>query len=183
MHRFVCTSVKVAPGVADRGASPRSEAVIWQDDRHSDVWRRAKVDWLPEPPKTGRLIVSDYKTCRNASAAAFGRAAAAFGYPEQHAWYDDGIRAVLPNVDSAFVFIAQETTPPYLVNVLELDAVAVNIGRERNRRAIDIYRRCRDSDEWPGYGPDVEPVSLPRWYELRHEDELAADNPDDHAPW
>ena len=73
------------------------QAVIWQDDRHSDVWRRAKVDWLPEPPKTGRLIVSDYKTCRNASAAAFGRAAAAFGYPEQHAWYDDGMGWALAN--------------------------------------------------------------------------------------
>ena len=69
------------------------------------------------------------------------------------------------------VFIVQEKSPPYLVNVLELDGPALLVGQQRNRRAIDVYRECRESGVWPGYGDDVAVVGLPRWAEMEHEEE------------
>lgn len=163
----------IAARLLDPASGMPEQGLFWRDDIHPDVWRRALVDFLPVPHGR-RLVVPDYKTARSADAADFGRAAASFGYADQAAWYLDGIRALLDDDQAAFVFVVQERDAPYLVNVIELDAIAMTIGRERNRRAIDVFRRCRAVDEWPGYGPDVETASLPRWFEMRHDDELVA---------
>jgi hypothetical protein len=144
------------------------QALFWID---GDVWRRALLDWLPEPPKSGRLIVADYKTTADASPRAFARSVANFGYHQQAAWYLDGIHAVCGVSQAAFVFIAQEKSPPYLVNVVELDGPTLLVGQQRNRRAIELFRECRDSGVWPGYGDDVGVVGLPRWAEVEHEED------------
>jgi hypothetical protein len=61
------------------------------------------------------------------------------------------------------VFIAHEKEPPYLVSVVELDADAVALGRALNARAAEMFRDCRESGVWPGYGDEVHQISLPRW--------------------
>ena len=97
--------------------------------------------------------------------AAFGRAAAAYGYHMQAAWYLDLWRDLGADVE-AFAFIVQEKTPPYLVEVVELDEDALDLGRRRNARALEIYRDCRASGVWPGYsGRDDQSttVDLPPW--------------------
>jgi hypothetical protein len=53
--------------------------------------------------------------------------------------------------------------------VIELDALALRIGRDLNRQAIEIYARCSESGVWPGYSDDVESVPLPAWVERAYE--------------
>lgn len=137
------------------------------------VMLRGRLDWLPEPPESGRMIIPDYKTAVSAEGRAFGRSAASYGYHSQAAWYMDGVRALLGVDDPAFVFVVQEKEPPYLVNVIELDETALTIGRDRNRRAIATWIECTAKNEWPGYGTDVELVSLPRWAEIQQEEQAA----------
>lgn len=132
-------------------------SAFWTDE--TGVPLRCRFDWLRE---VGRPIVVDLKTTTNASPSAFARSVASFGYHVQAAWYQYGAVAVLGlDEPPPFVFIAQETEPPYLVGVYELDDEALEVGRRQMRRAIDLYWRCVEADDWPGYRSAV--LSLPRW--------------------
>lgn len=151
------------------------QAMFWRDvDPFTgrSVWLRSRLDRLPAvPTTTGRMIVADYKTAANASGTAFSRAAASYGYHQQAAWYLDGIRALLER-HAAFVFVIQEKTAPYLVNVVELDATALQIGRELNARALARWIECTDRGVWPGYAEDVQQVALPKWALMQSEEYL-----------
>jgi hypothetical protein len=81
----------------------------------------------------------------------------------------DGVVALGLDPDPAFVFIFQEKTPPYLITPVWPDDDAMDIGRERNRKARHVYARCMASDTWPGYADDVLPISLPPWVVSQHE--------------
>jgi hypothetical protein len=155
---------------ADAGVPEAS--LFWRDDK-TGVMRRGRLDWLPNARPDGRLIIPDYKTADSAEPGAFARSAAKYGYHMQAPWYLDGVEALNLAEDAAFVFIVQEKTAPYLVSVVELDSLALRIGRERNRQAIDTYLECRTTDTWPGYADDVTLVSLPRWAEYDYEQETA----------
>lgn len=161
----------VAAALFDRDNGLAEQNLFWNDAR-TGIMRRARVDWLPERG-TGRLIVPDYKTCRSADPASLAKSVHNFGYHQQADWYLDGIRTLgLAGDDAAFVFVCQEKTAPYLVTVVELDAMALRIGAIRNRRALDIYARCVAEDHWPGYAADIALVSLPPWAERHEGDDL-----------
>lgn len=149
-----------------------AEASLFARDPATNVMLRGRLDHLPHP-SDGRLIVTDYKSTVCAEPGAFGRSAAAYGYPSQHAWYVDLALALALADDVAMVFIAQEKEPPYLVSVVELEPEAVRAGRERNRRAIETYLRCRTEDRWPGYADEVALARVPRWYLYETEDVIA----------
>lgn len=152
------------------------QSMFWQDrDPFTDrsVWLRGRLDWLPPVPTSGRLIVPDYKTAASAESHAFARSAASYGYHQQAAWYLDGLRTLLGVDDPAFVFVVQEKEPPYVVNVIELDTYALDIGRARNCEAIARWIACTDAGTWPGYSDEVELVALPRWAEIQHEEQAA----------
>jgi hypothetical protein len=160
----------VAKVLFDSLCGKPEQSLFWIDGA-ADIWRRARLDWLPEG-RGGRLIIPDYKTTSCASREALERSVASFGYHQQAAWYLDGVTALGLGNDPAFLFVAQEKTPPYLVNVVELDAVALRIGRDLNRDAMAIYAECAATGRWPGYADDVELVSLPRWVTNNHLQEV-----------
>lgn len=160
----------IASALLRPGAGEPEKSLLWQDD-DSGVWRRARLDWLPHPVKGRRLIVPDYKTCRSANPETFARSAADYGYHQQAAWYLDGIRALKLGEDPAFVFIAQEKVAPYLVTVIELNETAMTIGRNLNRWAINTFKQCTETNTWPGYSEGIELVSLPAYYEKRHDED------------
>lgn len=149
----------------------RPEQSVFWTDGPSGITRRARFDWLPAP-RDGRLIIPDYKTCRSAEPSALARAVDEFGYHQQADWYRAGARAVdLGGEDTAFVFVCQEKTAPYLITVFEPDMAALRIGAAKNRRAIETYARCMESGYWPGYSDAIEYLSLPVWAERRDEEE------------
>lgn len=150
-----------ASALLNPDAGKPEQSAYWLDPAY-DVLRRCRYDWLPEA-RDGRLVIPDYKTAASAQPQAFAKAAASYGYDMQAAWYMDVAHALGLADDLAFVFIVQEKTAPYLVTVVELDYPSIDRGRNRNERALQIFRDCTDSGEWPGYATDVELVSLPRW--------------------
>lgn len=144
-------------------ASGQPERSLFWVDGETGVWLRCRLDWLPAP-SAGRVIVPDYKTCEHADTESLRRDVYSYGYYRQGPWYLNGLVALdLAGDDAAFVFVCQEKTPPYLVNVVELDAAAMAAGRARNRQAREVYRDCVAADVWPGYSDDIELISLPRW--------------------
>lgn len=141
---------------------------FWRHD--TGIWLRARFDWLPNHRGPG-LILSDYKTGVSADPSKFAKACADFGYHQQAAWYIDAAVALGLSPNPSFAFIVQEKTAPYLVNVIELDTKAIELGRAQNEKAIRLYQQCMATNHWPGY-PLSEPIALPRWAEYQIEEQL-----------
>jgi hypothetical protein len=143
------------------------QSIFWTDP-DTGVWRRARLDAvnLADTP-----AIADYKTTDAGDLDHLSRALWNYGYAMQGGWYLDGGAAVnLVPDDTRFFLVAQEKEPPYLVSVVEPDAAALRIGRQRNRAAIEIYRDCTAADVWPGHTAtdDIPLVSLPAWVERQH---------------
>lgn len=129
-------------------------------DKTTGVRLRFRVDWLTA--RDGRPLAIDLKSTISANPSEFVKSVAKYGYHAQAAWYIDGL-AALGQTDAAFLFIAQEKVAPHLVSIIELDDDAIEEGRRLNRRAIETYARCVESDVWPGYGYEVHRIGLPMW--------------------
>lgn len=150
----------------------RAEQSLFWFDAEFGVWRRARLDWLPDVPAAGRrLIIPDYKTTTCAEPVALGRTMAIYGYHQQADWYTDGVQALgLDGHHSpAFVLVFQEKHAPYLITIAEPDRGAMERARVRNRKALDVYRTCQKSGQWPGYSDGVIALTLPGWAEIQHD--------------
>lgn len=154
------------------GTGRPEQSLFWVDEP-TGIWRRARLDWLRNPGP-GRLITPDYKTTRAADLDSIARSVHLFGYFQQAAWYLDGVHALglAEEGESAFVLVFQEKAAPYLITVVELDVMALRLGRELNRRAIELYAQCRQADRWPGYSDGIELIPLPVWAENKLLEEI-----------
>ena len=137
----------------------KAEATIVWKDAETGVWLRCRPDFLPE----NQRFIPDYKTTASAAPDDFIRSMVDYGYHQQAALYLDGLDAVFGQQDRSFYFIAQEKTPPFIVQPFELDDEALAWGRRLNRMAIRKFAKCLETNEWPGYAPDFATLSLPRW--------------------
>lgn len=142
-------------GAIFRADGKAEQSLYWIDDE-TGVTCRGRIDWLHP-----RAIV-DLKTTINASPGKFSRALVDYGYALQAEWYAQGYEAVtgerLP-----FVHVVVEKEPPHLVAVYQVDAEALAYGADRAAEARRIYAECESTDDWPGYSPEIELVSLPAW--------------------
>ena len=134
------------------------EVSLFATDPTTGVPIRGRLDWLSP------AIATDYKTTRELTPDAFKRTCATFGYHMQAAWYLDLLELV-GQPREAFAFIVQAKEPPYDVFVTDLTGRAIDRGRELNARAIERFRDCTASGQWP---PAVSPsayitTDLPAW--------------------
>jgi hypothetical protein len=143
-------------------AHGRPEVSVFWDDEQRGIQRRARFDWLPTPTG-GALSVPDYKTTTCAEPHAFARSMFSFGYDIQAVTYMDAVLAAGLAEDVRFVFIAQETTAPYLITLHELDYTALALGRRRVDEACATFRQCSETGIWPGYSDGIELVPPPAW--------------------
>jgi PDDEXK-like domain of unknown function (DUF3799) len=141
------------------GSGKPEQSAFWQDPE-TGVWRRARFDWLPEISSSRRLIIPDYKTSVSADPYKFAKTCWDYRYHMQDPWYRDAITQMNLHDDVAFVFVVQEKTAPYTVNVIELDITAVRTGRDLNRRALTTYANCAANNHWPDY-TGITQISLP----------------------
>jgi len=160
---FACANAAYEHTLAAKllAAADETEVVaIWDD---GDIQRRAKLD-----ARSGRFGV-DVKTTYNAGTDDFGRSAAKYGYASQAAFYMDALTACWGIDNPAFLFVVIEKTPPFLVNVIEIDPYDLELGRRNNRRALDLYRQCRDTDTYPAYGDGINVCEMPKWWQYEME--------------
>lgn len=161
----------IASALLDPARGKAEQTLVWFDEEFQ-VWRRALLDHLPHPVEGRRMIVADYKTTASGAPGDVPRAMHGYGYHQQLDWYLAGVKALglHGDRDPAAVLIFQEKTKPYLVSIFQPNQSAMDIAHTRNRKALDIYRHCTQTGEWPGYGNDVMPLSLPGWAEWEHFD-------------
>lgn len=137
---------------------------MFAEDPATGVAMRARLDLYGAGDEP---LAADLKTAASAADDDFARAAANYGYAVQMAWYQH-VRALVTGDDTPipFRFVVVEKSPPYLVNVIELDGEFARIGRAQMDRALQLYAVCTETGKWPGYErDDGEPnvVGPPAW--------------------
>lgn len=151
-------------------ALQRSTAVrkLLEAETRSEVsafWERDGVQCKGRYDILAGNVIADLKVSAYASPSKFARHATNYGLHRQAAWYLDGALALDREVD-AFAWIVVESTAPFEVAVYVPTADALRAGREEARQLFEIYRRCVETGEWPGYGNEIREVDVPDW-ELR----------------
>lgn len=161
-----------APVLARSGAYRELTILFEHDDvdRATGVVRsthlaKARLDLVDL--EGGHLV--DLKTTRDASKEEFERAVYSYGYFRQLAFYRCALSTLFDveeerqALDLSCVIVAAEREPPYAVAVYELDELALSVGWRQCEALLARYARCVREDRWPGYGDDVQALTLPTW--------------------
>jgi len=138
-----------------QGGVPET-SYIWTDPG-TGVLCKCRPDYM-----TG-LVISDIKTCVDASYEAFQRHIIEYRYHVQGAYFVDGTYAVTKQKRD-FVLIAVEKTAPFAVAAYKLDEDTLELGRAEYRKNLQTYNLYqKNPDKWPGYDSGVQTMTLPRW--------------------
>ena len=129
----------------------KPETSIWWDDPDTGMRCKCRPDW-----SNGGLCV-DLKTTTDASPKGFARSVVNFRYHVQAAHY------LAAGLFDQFVFIAVEKEAPFAVACYELDADALAEGQRLRDRDLQRIANCRAMAAWPGYGDELQTLSLPGW--------------------
>jgi hypothetical protein len=159
----------LAAALFDADYGKPEQSLFWVD-KTTGVQCRARLDWL-DNARGGRMLLPDLKTAVDASTAKFEKAVADFRYDQQACWYMEAVTALEIAEDVQFLFVVQEKTPPFLVNVIELATPWLQMGQDRNERARRIYAECTATGVWPGYPSEVAMAGCPDWLVTQHERE------------
>ena len=76
-----------------------------------------------------------------------------------------GWRSGTTGLEPRQYFAVQETTPPYLCLVAELDQAFLELGQQRRQRALNIWKWCLKENKWPGWPNGTTVLEAPPWYE------------------
>lgn len=166
------TAKRLLERMADLGIvlSGRSEVTaFWPDD---GVDCRGRFDHLVlETPVPKSAVIYDLKTTRSGRPEDCARSIEMYGYAIQRAAYVSALETISPHLRGrvSFVFVFVEVEPPYSVTPVELSGAFAALGERRWTRARELWRRCLERDEWPGYAAPGAPVVVapPTWAEMR----------------
>lgn len=151
----------------------RTEQTYVARDPETGVLCKIRIDFEPDVAG-GRVLIVDGKTAKSVKPREFAKSMADYGYHQQGAFYRAVRRWLGLDIPPAFVLVAQEKKPPYLVLVASPDEEAMAWGDELNRRALHLYRRCTELNQWPGYDAPPEDqgvhrLALPGWQIAQYE--------------
>lgn len=135
-----------------------SEMTVLWTHKDSGMRCKSRLDhWNPAL----RTIV-DVKTTTDARIEHVRRVAESFTYYRQDAMERMALEAhgIVPE---HFAFVFLEKTPPYLLNIFELDASDVERGREEVRDCLLLHAECLKEDVWPRYPSLIQPLKLRPW--------------------
>lgn len=112
----------------------------------------------------GNRILGDLKTSLSASPRLFAKKAATMDWDFQIATYSTvlGISEALESQPGLFWAVA-ESTKAAPVSIFSIPAEAYESGMRKLNRCIDLYKKCTESGEWPGYGKGFQTLPWPRW--------------------
>jgi hypothetical protein len=157
----------LAAALLDPAYGAPEQSGFWIDGP-TGIRRRVRFDWLPSM-QSGRLIIPDYKTAADASEEVMQKDIAKYGYNCQGPWYEEAAQALeLAGQEAEMLLVVQEKTAPYLVNIIGFEFFSREIGRAKNRAAIEKFAECMSTGNWPGYA-DENPnyLALPGYAENR----------------
>lgn len=138
-------------------------AAIVEED---GVWLKTLIDWAED----GFKAFHDFKTTglsAHESAIPFALLDAEWGI--QAAMQERILDRLDPGNAGrrAFFFHYQENYAPFAMRSVRLAESALALGRRKVAAAIQIWRRCVETNEWPGYPAQTLVATHPDWSEAK----------------
>ena len=143
--RMMTSAFRKTPAAAALLKKTRREKPLIWTDAETGVKCKGRIDALSAD------CVIDYKTTTDAGTEAFRREAIRYGYDLQAAMYMEAARANGYSPKD-FIFIVQEKSAPYLINILHAGDAFIDRGMWIMRDLLAKYKECSETDTWPGYG-------------------------------
>jgi hypothetical protein len=157
-------AVREHPLAAELLCDGMAEQSVFTTDPETGVAVRCRPDY------TSGANIIDVKSTIDASSDHFMRAAYAYRYHQQAAFYLDVMGWAGARREN-FYFIAVEKTPPFAVQVFRASDAFVSRGRRDYRQALNTYSECLRSGVWPAYSIEPASLDLPPWV-TRNDDEI-----------
>lgn len=135
------------------------QTLVWEEQ---GILCRARLDWL----RDDRAAIDDLKTTSaSANPEAWTRRTLwDMGADIQAAFYLRGLAALGEKVRD-FRWIVVETYPPYALSVVSLTPQAFELADAKVEYALNLWKRCLEADDWPGYPIQVAYAEAPGWHE------------------
>jgi len=114
------------------------EVILWN---HEGIKSKARLDYS----KKKEHVITDLKTCQDASIRGFRSSALRYLYHLQAQWYRIGYRAVHGTLPT-FIFAAVENHPPYNTALYSLSDELLDQAQDMINRSIDLYKRFIDGE-------------------------------------
>lgn len=147
--------------------SGQKELSFFREDESTGVMMKCRPDCLTDIGDVHILI--DYKTTDNANSDDFMRQAIKLMYDLQMAYYKDILDGITGK-QYTVIFIAQEKSAPYCVNILEANEYFIKSGRDMYRTMLDTFAECNETGNWYGYMKDgINALGLPSWLQKQYE--------------
>lgn len=167
------TAVRLSPLANKLLAGAKEVPFFWTDETTGEDCK-CRVDCLTEID--GQYYIVDYKTTGNAQTDIFSNKDVwRYGYAFQAAMYSEGVMHGLDLTERPqFVFIVQEKTAPFAVNVIAVPDDVMLAGLDKYRELLGKYHECRILDAWYGYNGvfnEMNEVLLPGWMSLGVEED------------
>ncbi len=144
--------------------------IEWESDGAAckgklDVWNSA------------HLLITDLKTCDDASDEAVSRSIVNYGADIQHAAYIEGVEATGISEPGRTRFQFVHVEPDYgVVVVRTLSGTLAELGARKWARAKRIWRRCIETGVWPAY--ESRPIEAAPWHLAAEEMRTAKETED-----
>jgi PDDEXK-like domain of unknown function (DUF3799) len=152
--------------------------------REGEVWLRTMIDWLIDTRhaydlKTTGMSVAPHVATERPSLE---------GWDIQAAMFERGLDALDPDGAGRreFVFINIENVAPYALVPVRISEADLALGRRKLQHAVEIWRRCMETNSWPAYPCETitshpRPSTEARWLEreIEHEERRRTKIPSD----
>ena len=133
------------------------------------IWLRCRPDWW----SGDKTIVLDYKTAASAAPEQFIRQIGNMAYDLAAEFY---LRGMAQHGAKTYVFLAQELEPPFACSLHTLGSAYREIAQEKVERAIQVWRMCIQSGQWPAYTLKLHHAEPPAWEMAAFEARMAQEN-------
>ncbi|WP_280371061.1 PD-(D/E)XK nuclease-like domain-containing protein [Nocardia wallacei] len=159
--------VRKHPDAAAILSAGQPELSAYARDPHTGLMMRARPDWLRIlTPATA--LVGDLKTTTKPGPEEWLWSAGDFGYHQQEPFYTD-VLALLGIEVVQWVWIVVCSDPPHEVWTVEFPSAASDLGRRRNRRALDLLAECLALGEWPTHAAGIQLADIPQKFYRQEE--------------
>ena len=136
--------------------------IVWREK--NGVLCKARLDWLHD----SMACIDDLKTTGvSGNPHDYGRRTFwSIGADVQARFYQRGIKALTGELPD-FRFTVAETSQPFCLSVIDLAPSAVELADQKIDTALELWKRCLETDSWPGYDERVASVEV-TWQEADH---------------
>lgn len=141
------------------------QTIIWNEDGHP---MRARLDWL----SSNYGLIADYKTTQNSDPIDFiNKKIMQMGHDFQACFYLRGLKK-FSKANTDYVWIVQEIDAPYSCSIVGLGEEMKELGSQKVDHAIEIWKSCILSGEWPGYPSNIVWADPKPWAKYDFDDRI-----------